>query len=204
MELLEYLKIFRREKRLIISITLITMLAGILFTQLQPPRYETSLSLFMQKSGTQDTTEFKYDGYYALQAESLAADNVAKRLQAPGVVEEIYRAAGLNPEASKIKNFKKKFTATKMMGNYVEVSFTTEDEAESSKLSAALLQNTTAYVESLKSASANEVSLGVKNSEPVTRPANPSLLLITFATLVCGLGLGLLWALCKHYFKQSA
>ena len=109
MELLEYLKIFRREKRLIISITLITMLAGILFTQLQPPRYETSLSLFMQKSGTQDTTEFKYDGYYALQAESLAADNVAKRLQAPGVVEEIYRAAGLNPEASKIKNFKKKF-----------------------------------------------------------------------------------------------
>lgn len=202
MELRTYLKIFKREQKLIFSVMLVTMLTGTLFTLISPPRFETSLSLFIGKTGTQETTDFKYDGYYALQAESLAAESIAKRLQAPGVVEEIYKQAELDPKATKIKNFKKKFTATKMMGSYVEVAFITESETDAAKLTAALVDSTAAFTDSLKQASSGEVALGVSHSAPVTRPAGPGLSLVLAATLVCGLGLGLWWALLKHYFKK--
>jgi capsular polysaccharide biosynthesis protein len=80
MELKEYIKIIRKEFKLILIAAIITGSSALLFSTIQPVKYETSLSLFVNKDKTQETDDFKYDGYYALQASEIISDSIEQWL----------------------------------------------------------------------------------------------------------------------------
>lgn len=200
MELKNYLKVIRSEKKMIIAFTLVTALAAYIFSLYMPAHYETSVSLFISKSGTQNTEEFKYDGYYALSAGEVVADNVEKMLQSPQLVEKIYDASGVDPNFKNIKGYKKKFTAKKMSNSYVEVSFQTSNLTDAEKIAQALTKTVNEQMNGIGSQSQNEIAFSIENTKPVIIESKPDATLNLLVGLLSGAFLGVFAAFLKKYF----
>jgi capsular polysaccharide biosynthesis protein len=111
MELKEYIKIIKKRSKLILVVATITGSFAFLFSTIQPVKYETSLSLFINKNETQETDDFKYDGYYALQASEIIADSIEQWLKSPEFVNAVYQKAQVDQDFRNIKSYTKKFTA---------------------------------------------------------------------------------------------
>jgi capsular polysaccharide biosynthesis protein len=200
MELKDYLKIIRSEKKMIIAAMIVTAAAAWIFSFYAPARYETSVSLFISKNGTQNTDEFKYDGYYALESEKAVTDNIEKMLQSPQLVEKIYAASGIDPAFRNLKAYKKKFTAKKMSNSYVEVSFETDSRSDAEKLAAALAAAVSQEMRETENQSGSEVSFTLKDNAPVILESKPDAAFNFIIGLFSGFFLGIFAAFLKKYF----
>ena len=202
MELKAFVKLFRAERRLIASVTLLTALAAAGSALWLNRGVEASVSLFLDRSGTQATDQYKYDGYYALYAGEIVADNVEKLLTSPQVVEAIYRQAGIDPRFEDLKHYKKRFTAHKMSNQYVEVSFSAASRPDAGRISQSLLSAVNANLAALQAQSQNEVAFAAAPAAPVIIEKRADLPLTLGLGLVSGLALGLFAALLKKYFQD--
>lgn len=200
MELKSYLIVIKSEKKMIIAITLLTALSAWIFSIYMPAHFETSVSLFIAKDGTQTTDQFKYDGYYALESGEIVADNVEKMLQSPQLVEKIYGTSGVDPNFKNIKGYKKKFTAKKMSNSYVEVSFQTPNRTDAEKIAEALTKTVNEQMNGISSQSQNEVAFKIENTEPIIIESKLDATLNLFVGLLSGAFLGILAAFLKKYF----
>ena len=200
MELKQYLKIIRRNKKIIIAVAVLTALFSFIFSAVQPAKYETSLSLLIGKNKTQETDDFKYDGYYALQAGEIMADSAEQWLKSPEVVNAVYQKAGISPDFRNIKSYAKKFTAKKMSPQYVEVKFNTSTRREAEKISLAIVEVINDKVEMLEKNSEREISFSISGGNPVIAEDNPNIFLNLFIGFISGLALGVFAVFGKEYF----
>jgi capsular polysaccharide biosynthesis protein len=200
MELKEYLRIIKKDKGVIVKTIILTLAFTIAFSYLQKTSYESSVSLFIIKDGTQSTDEFKYDGYYALQSGEIVADNLEKMLQSPQVVSEIYQTANIDSNFDKIKKYKKSFTAHKMSNQYVEVSFNSETRENAEKISKSITKTIQQKMEQAKSSSEDEVSFSIENNSPVIIKKEPDIALNSLVGIFSGFFLGMIIVLIKKYF----
>ncbi len=140
MELKEAIFIARGKIKTILAVSVITAISAFIFSAIQPVAYETSLSLLISKESSQETTDFKYDGYYAFQTSEIFADSIQEWMKSPETVNEIYQEAGVGQDFKNIKSYGKKFTAKKMSPQYTEVKFKTEKRDEAEKISSAIVK----------------------------------------------------------------
>lgn len=202
MELKSYLQIVAAQKKLILACGLIAALAAWGFSASAPTEYDASVSLFLQKSGSQATDQFKYDGYYALDSGEILSDNIEKLLQSPQVVDAIYQESAVDPEFRNLKSYKKKFTAHKMSNLYVEVSFEAESEADAKNISQAITRVVNARMETLDRESGSEIAFRVADAEPIIVATSPDANTNALFGLVSGLLLGVFAAFLKKYFAK--
>lgn len=201
MELKSYLKIIKAEKKMIIAFSLITGLAAWAFSTYMPAKYNASISLFVNKQGSQETNDFKYDGYYALESGEIIADNIEKMLQSPEIVNEIYSKSQIDPNFKNIKSYKKKFSAHKMSNLYVEVSFETNKREDAEKISEALIKTVKEKIGNTEIESAKEISFSVSNNQPIIIESRPDAIINGTIGIFSGLFLGILAAFLKKYFS---
>ncbi len=201
MELKQYLKIIGQNKKIIIAIAVLTALFSFIFSVVQPMKYETSLSLLISKSKTQETDDFKYDGYYALRASEIMADSVEQWLESPDVVNLVYQKAGINPDFRNIKSYTKKFRARKMSSQYVEVKFNTFTKKDAEKISLAIIKVINGKAEALEKNSGEEVAFSVSGTNPVIVENRPDIFLNLFIGFISGLALGIFAVFGREYFK---
>ena len=201
MELKEYLKIIKSEKRTIAGFAILTALSAFVFSVYAPASYEASVSLFITKDGTQQTDQFKYDGYYALDAGEIITDNVGQMLKSPEIVAAIYRRSGIDPEFKRLKNYKKKFSASAMSNQYVEVSFNVSNRGDAEKIAEAITETVGEKLSEEKAASGEEVSYAIEGSNPVIVEKKPDAAANGLAGLVSGLLLGVFAAFLKKYLS---
>ena len=203
MELKEYLKIIRKDSKLIIVISIITAVSAFMFSVAQPIEYETSLSLTIVKDKTQTTDDFKYDGYYALQSSEIMANSIEQWLKSPETVNAIYRRAQVDPEFKNIKSYTKKFIAKKMSPQYVEVRFKSSTTEEAKKISTATIEIINAKVEKLKESSEQEISFLVSSENPVIVESRTDVILNLIIGLISGMALGVFVVFLRRYFSLS-
>ena len=201
MELKEYIEIIKKNFKLILSVAIITGLSAFLFSVLQPVKYEASLSLFINKDKTQETDDFKYDGYYALQASEIIADSVEQWMKSPEVVDAIYQEAGIKHDFESFKNYTKKFTVKKMSAQYIEVKFKANNREDAEKISAAVAEVTRSKIKALGENSGQELSFLVKNENPVIIESKPNVFFNLIIGLVSGLFLGVFMVFGREYFS---
>jgi capsular polysaccharide biosynthesis protein len=199
MELKQYARIIKNEKKLILTLMALTALAALGFTYLTPVHYEASVSLFLDRDGTQATDQFKYDGYYALQAKDLVASNVEKMLQSPQLVDAIYRQSAVDPSFRDIKSYKQRFTAHKLSSDYVEVGFTSKSRDDAGKLGKALVDTVNQELRQEKDTSSQEIAFFVQAGDPVILEKMSDPLENGVLGLISGLFLGTFIAFLKHY-----
>ncbi len=200
MELKEYIKIIRKNFKLILSVAIITGISAFLFSIVQPLEYEVSLSLFVNKDKTQETDDFKYDGYYALQTSEMIANSIVEWLKSPGIVNSIYQKAEVTYDFKNIKSYTKKFTVNKMSTQYVEVKFKTNSEEDAEKISLAIVEVILFKVKDLGENSEQELSFLIESGTPVIIESKPDAILNLIIGLVSGFALGIFVVFGKEYF----
>ena len=200
MELKEYLKIIKRGISLVLSLTLLVGLAALIFTASQETLYETSLSLSISRADTQETLDYKYDQYYAIQASELFANTVEQWLKSPEVATKIYQKAEVELPVKSLRKLTKKFRANKMASQYVEVGFKAKSKDEAKRISSAtlaVLQDKAALLSQVD----RTALFSIIGAEPVIVEDKPDIGLNTFLGLVTGLFLGIGLAFLKEYFR---
>lgn len=201
MELKEYLKLIRKNHRLIITVCVITGISTFLFSILRPVKYDVSQSLFINKSGSQETDDFKFDGYYALEAADTISDSIGEWLKSPEVVNEIYAKSGIDPAFKNIKSYSKKFKAKKLSAEFVEVKFESGNINEANKISGAIVEVVNSKTKSLKDASNGEVSFSIAGSSPIVVESKLDALFNFVIGIASGLLLGIFIALSREYLR---
>lgn len=200
MELKEYIKITQKRARLVLTVGILVAVSALLFSVFKPVKYETSLSIFINKNKTQQTDDFKYDGYYALQAGEIIADSVQQWLKSPETVNAIYQKAQIDPSFKNIKSYTKKFNAKKMSAQYVEVKFESNSEEEASKISSAVVEIVKNKVKNLEKNSEEELSFSIENENPIIIESKADVYLNAIIGFVSGLFFGVFIAFGKEYF----
>ena len=203
MELKEYLKIIKKNSKLILIIGIIAGVSAFVFSAVQPIKYETSLSLSIIKDKTQVTDDFKYDGYYALQSSEIIADSIEQWLKSPEIVNAIYQKAEVEQDFQNIKSYTKKITAHKMSPQFVEVKFKGNSREEVEKVSTAIAEVVNAKIKKLKEASEQEISFSINSGNPVIVENKPDAVLNLIIGLISGLFVGVFFVFGRRYFSSS-
>jgi len=201
MELKEYIKIIRKNFKLILGVAIITGISAFLFSITQPIKYEASLSLFINKDKTQETDDFKYDGYYALQAGEMITGSIVEWLKSPEVVSSIYQKAEVEHSFKNIKSYTKKFAVKKMSAQYVEVKLKMNNKEDVEKISLAIVEVIKSRIKNLGENSEQELTFLIESGKPVIVETRPDAILNLIIGLVSGFALGIFVVFGREYFK---
>jgi capsular polysaccharide biosynthesis protein len=94
MELKEYLEILRKRIDLFLGVVLVFLLAGTALKIFQPVRWEAEVVLNVTRSGQEETADYRFDGFYRLQADERFADTAVRWLGTARMQEDIQNTAG--------------------------------------------------------------------------------------------------------------
>lgn len=201
MDLKEYLKLIKKNYRLVITVCAITGISTLLFSVLRPVKYDVSQSLFINKDNSQETEDYKFSGYYAFEAADMLSDSIAEWLKSPEVVNSIYAKSGVDPSFKNIKSYSGKFKAKKFSAEFVEVKFESRNTDEAKKISGAIVDIINAKTASMKNTSNEEVSFSIAGSAPVIVENKLDALLNFMIGIASGLFLGIFIALSREYLR---
>lgn len=203
MELKEYFKIFKKEKNIISSTILVLLVLVLIFSSLRGVFFENDMLLLISRNGTQNTPDYKYDGYYAVQASDVFADNVSQWLGSASVANEIYARAKAENEMKSLKDFSKVFKADKLSSQYIKVRYSSKDKETAINLAHAMVDVLQEKADLLAASSAEQIGFKVIYSEPLSVENKSDLLVNGILAIAGGLFLGIFLALGKNYFSDE-
>lgn len=201
MEFKEYLQIFKKQKNTVINSVIALVILTAAFTLVKPVTYDNDLTILVARSGTQATSDYKYDGYYAAQASDTFADNVSQWLASASLVSEIYSRAKIAADFGNLKAFSKAFKAEKLSSQYVEVRYQTKDRESAVKLARSIADVLQEKADSLSKAGNDEMSFKIIYNDPFTLKSGNNMLTGIALAVFAGLFLGILMAFGKEYFN---
>lgn len=202
MELKEYLQILRKNTKLFLAVPVIFAMVSLLyFNVIRPVSYDTSLMLNISRLGSQDTSEYKYDDFYRLQADEKFAETVTEWLKDPRVVENIYSTAGIDVAKLTLGQLSKNIKAEKLSSQIVSVKFSSADSRISEKISEAVVKKIKENTESLNKNQKENTWFEIVSGEPVVRKYEAGVFLSFLAPLFLGIFTGLWVILIKHYLE---
>ncbi|MDD5344537.1 MAG: hypothetical protein PHW12_08970 [Smithella sp.] len=202
MELKQYIAIFKKEKNIISGTILLVLILTLIFSGLKGVYFDNDMLLLISRSGTQNTPDYKYDGYYAVQASDIFADNVSQWLTSATVASEIYTRAKAESEMKSLRDFSKVFKADKLSSQYVRVRYQTNTKETATNLAHAMTDVLQEKADLLSQFSTEHIGFKVIYSDPLSVESKPDYLLNGLLAIVGGLFLGLFAALGKNYFEK--
>ena len=197
------LQIVNKYKFFIIIIVIIALICSYLFAVLKPVEYDSSISFSINRINKQETEEYQYDGYYAIQASDLFSQTVMSWFMTPSVLLEIYDDAGVDPQITSIERFTSRFKTKKYSPQNIVVRFKERDRTTAEKISNSIIK----IVEE-KSAVANQTSdqkalFEVLGAKPVIVEKKVSLWLSLVLGFIAGLVISMILIYIFAYFKEE-
>lgn len=136
MDIVDYLKILRKNLAVIVCVTIIFVVAAILITWERPVSYQSSCAIEVvgyQVQNQSDVNYFQYDNFYNTQVATTYANNLVGWVAAPSIIAETYKEAGLEMPAVSLKDLGKTFTAKKKAdgSSVVDISYSSKNYDQS-------------------------------------------------------------------------
>lgn len=191
MEFRDSVSMFIRRKKLAIGIVALVIAGAYLWAYLQPVRYATSMSLSVNSINQQQTADYQFDGYYALQAADLFSQTVVSWLQTPSVLVEISERAGTTIPVTSMRSLTSRFKTKKYSSQNIVVTFAASSEDEGKRLAAAVTEVITARAQKVNRTTNNQALFELDASPPVIVRAEPDAVLIGGVSLFVGIVLAL-------------
>lgn len=194
MELKEYIKIFKDNRMVFFTTVVLTLLIGLLFQLLMEDRYKAELNLNVTRTSYQkDTSDYRYDEFYRLQADERFADTVVRWLGSRVIVNDILREAdGANFE---------KMKAERLSSQTIRVSFLIEDKQQAEKITKSIDKVLNDNAVSLNAEQKNPQWFKILVSYPIVSNYGLSILKLAVILLAVGIFLGFWAVLIRHYLK---
>ncbi len=190
MELRDSLAVFVRRKTLGIAIIAIVVGGSYLWSYTRPTQYTTSMSFAINRVNKEQTTQYQYDGYYALQAADLFSQTVVSWLNTPSILERIYARAGATMPRT-LSGLSSVFKTKKYSAQNIVVTFNTPTSEEAEKLAAAASDEIASRTSSVNRNADDKAIFEVITSKPVTELASPDPLLIGIMSFVVAVTLAM-------------
>ncbi|MFC1687808.1 hypothetical protein ACFL0L_04485 [Patescibacteria group bacterium] len=190
-----------RSKLLIIIGTVIITLSSLVFALLAPVKHDTSISFTIDRASREETEDYQFDGYYAIQAADLFSQTVLSWFLTPSILLEIYDQAGIDPEISSIEQLTTRFKAKKYSAQNIVVRFKERDRGTADKISAALTTVVEERASHSNQTSEQKSVFTVTGETPVIVEQSPSVVLTTIIGFVAGLIATILLAYVVSMFR---
>ncbi len=152
----------------------------------QPVRYQTSISFAANRLNKTSSTEYQYDGYYAIQAADLFSQTVVSWFSTPSVLIEVYDRAGLKSSPDSLTSLSRRFKTKKYAAQNIVVTFSEESRERAEKVAAAVTVTMQERAASLNQTADRQAFFEIVGSTPVIVEAKANLPVQTLAGLVAG------------------
>ncbi|MDD5566932.1 MAG: hypothetical protein PHH01_01940 [Patescibacteria group bacterium] len=199
----EHKAILKKNLVIILALTLIVGAAAYVFSQYSPTYYKTSISFAVNRVNKQETAEYQFDGYYAIQASDLFSQTVVSWFYTPSVLLEIYDQAKVDPQIDSLERFTNRFKTKKYSSQNIVLTFRERDRATAEKISQSIIEVVQKRGADLNRTADQKALFEVVGSQPVIVEANPAVVLNTIVGLMFGLFLSLGLIYLVRYFKSD-
>ncbi len=201
MELRDYLKVYWSQRWMILLFIVVGVGATILVASTRPVRTGVSISFAINRTNREDTTQYQYDGYYALQASDLFSQTVVSWFSTPSVLQEVYQKANLDPEIQSVNSLPSRFSVRKYSAQNIVVRYTEDNQDRAQKVATSLATVMASNAADLNKTSDGKSLFDIVGATPVIAPSKPSLPLYAAVAAVLSLLLGLFTAAVRRYMK---
>jgi capsular polysaccharide biosynthesis protein len=201
MELKEYLNILKTHGKAFILVVVLTVIAGIVYFSWRPIRFDTSLTLNITRSGTQETTDYKYDDFYRLQADEKFAETVVEWLKSPRTVSDIYSDSGISPDRFSLRELEKSLRPEKLSSQVVSITFSADTPEKASLIADSISKVVAKNIENLNLNQKEKNWFEIFTQSPVITKNTPNFWVVIFSALGLGIFLGFWIVLIIHYLK---
>ncbi len=140
MEFKEYLAIFRKHFKLFMTVAALFVVAGVLFQLFRPLNYQAVLNLNVTRTGKQETSDYRYDDFYRLQADEKFADTVVRWLESPRMAVEIYNDSKIVSAGLSQRKLSKIFKARRISSQVVSVEYFSKTPDSARDLSRSIIK----------------------------------------------------------------
>ncbi len=206
MELRDYLLIIGRAWKLIVGTTLAIVIAILVWSVLQPLRYESGATIVVNKPNTvsqRTANYYQYDKYYSIQAASLYSDTLAAWLSSPSTAREIFEKAGLPVPDVSLTKLGRIFKPRQLPPVTLSISVTDEDKAKAEKLVNASVEVLKGKTDQQNQTDDVDHYFTIISGKTVTAPKKQDLAINSLIGLIGGLILGLILAFLSYYLRDT-
>lgn len=197
------MKIFVTYRWFIVSITLVATAAAFIFSYVTPAYYDTSLSFSINRINRQETPQYQYDGYYAIQASDLFSQTVMSWFMTPSVLLEIYDKAKIDPQISSIEMLTSRFKTKQFSPQNIVVRYKERDHETAAKIAAAIGDVIEANATVANQTADQKALFEVVGAKPVIVERKPIIWLNTLIGFVGGFILSILAVYVIGYFRDE-
>ncbi|MBU0707146.1 hypothetical protein KKG41_02110 [Patescibacteria group bacterium] len=191
MKFYEHKQVIKRNLLAILIISILVGAAAFLFSYYSPTKYKTSISFAVNRINKQETADYQFDGYYAIQASDLFSQTVVSWFYTPSVLMEIYDLAEVEPNITTLERFTNRFKTKKYSSQNIVVIFQERDHTTAEKISQSIISTVQERGAELNRTSDQKALFEIVGSTPVIVEQKPMLILNTVVGLVVGLFLSL-------------
>ena len=167
MEFRDFVNIFWQQRHPLFVIVLLSGLIGWSAYVLQSPSVAADLTLNIARTGVQQTTDYRYDGFYRLQADERFADTVVRWLESPRVLADMGSLAKAQPLRREVWQFGDPVRAERLSSQVIRVQYRTKTTDEAKRFSRSMLTVLNRETTQLNGEAADESWFLVESGEPV-------------------------------------
>jgi hypothetical protein len=186
-----YLSVGRRALPWLLLLAALATLAAVGVVRRQGPTYEAHFSYTVSLQEREAAPEFRFDGYYALQATDLFAETLAAWATTPEIVVAAHEAAGLPVPSGSARQLARRVSSEKVAPQLVRVWVKGSERDLVERLAQGLQTVMAETIASYHEQGVPAVQLAAVATEPWLGVAAPSVGLIGTAVFVTVLLLGL-------------
>ena len=201
MELKEYLNILKTHIKAFFLVVILAVIGGIAFLTFRPVAYNTSLTLNITRSGTQETADYKYDDFYRLQADEKFAETVVEWLKSPRTVADIYFNSSIDANQFSLGKLEKSLRSEKLSSQIVSVKFSADTPEKAKKISDSISKVIAKNIESLNANQQEKNWFKIVAQDPVIAQNSLNFWVVILAALAVGIFLGFWAVLIIHYLS---
>lgn len=201
MELKEYVNILKTHGKAFVLVLVLSVIAGLAYFSLRPAKYDTSLTLNITRSGTQETADYKYDDFYRLQADEKFAETVVEWLKSPRTVSDIYLNSKINTDQLSLGKLEKSFRSEKLSSQIVSVKFSADTPEKAKRTADSISKIIAKNIESLNLDQKEKNWFEIAAQDPVIAQNVLDFWVVLLAALLVGIFLGFWTVLIIHYLK---
>lgn len=203
MELYEYWIILKKKRRVFFSTLCVFVVVAISWQVTQGARYGSTLLLNISRSGSQQTTDYTYDGFYRLQADERFADTVVRWIGSPRGAEDILRDAGMETKAYQTDDLARFFDAGRLSSQVIRVEYVTTSRESAEKIAEGTTKVLNRYTDELNQGAKDPSWFTIEGSDPVIREARIPISLALTVALALGVFFGFWFAMFAEYWEKQ-
>ena len=128
---------FKKYRWIFVGALAIALAAGF-FNWRAAQNYNVSLTLAVNRSGAQPAIDYQYDDYYALKAADEFGGTIVGWFKTPELPKIVYQRAKMDTAGLSLNDLARRFKASKISPNLVEIRFSAPTEQEARNLAQAI------------------------------------------------------------------